>query len=190
MALGEDHTQGLSAGCYPPVDAVGSNDQAIGMIVDAVSHSRFWKDSAIFIIEDDAQNGQDHVDAHRTVGLVISPYVKRDTVDSTFYTTSSFVHTMEMILGLPTMTQYDSAATPMYNAFTTTPDFSRIARCKPHVNIDAKNDDKNPGALLSAKMDFSARDRVDPDVLNRLLWSALKPGLPMPAPVRSARLAP
>ncbi len=188
MSLGEDHTQGLEAGKYTPVAHVAANDQALGQIVEGVSHSRFWKDTAIFVIEDDAQNGPDHVDAHRTVGLVISPYVKRSAVDSTQYTTASMVRTMELILNLPPMTQYDEKATPMLNCFTPTADMTAYANIGPKVDLEAKNPSKGPGAVASAKLDLSAPDRADPDALNRILWHALKPGVKMPAPVRSARL--
>ena len=185
MSLGEDHTQGLLPGAYTPSAHVAANDQALGMIVDAVSHSKFWRETAIFVIEDDAQNGPDHVDAHRTIGLVVSPYVKRKSIDSTMYTTSSMVHTIELILGLPTMTQFDRAATPMYNSFTTAPDFSPIDCAQPEIDLMTRNADKGPGATASLRLDFSDYDRADPDELNRILWAALKPGLPMPAPVRS-----
>ena len=122
MSLGENHTDGLTAGRFTPTACVASNDLGLGMIIEAVTNSKFWPETAIFIIEDDAQNGPDHVDARRTVGLVYSPYVKRGGfVDSTMYTTVSYVRTMELILGLPPMTQYDALATPMYNVFTTTP---------------------------------------------------------------------
>ncbi len=188
MSLGEDHTQGLEAGKYTPVAHVAANDQALGQIVEGVSHSRFWKDTAIFVIEDDAQNGPDHVDAHRTVGLVISPYVKRSAVDSTQYTTASMVRTMELILNLPPMTQYDKNATPMLNCFTPAADMTAYANIGPKVDLEAKNPSKGPGAVASAKLDLSAPDRADPDALNRVLWHALKPGVKMPAPVRSARL--
>ena len=90
-----------AAGSYTPKATVGSNDVALGRVVEAISHSRFWAETAIFVIEDDAQNGPDHVDVHRTVGLVISPYTKQGFVDSTHYTTASMVRTMELILGLP-----------------------------------------------------------------------------------------
>ncbi len=186
--LPEDHTAGLKAGAFTPTAAVASNDQAIGQIVEGISRSRFWKDTAIFIIEDDAQNGPDHVDAHRTVGLVISPYVKRNTVDSTQYTTASMVRTMEMILGLPPMTQYDQHATPMLNCFTATPDLTAYAAIGPKVDLEAKNPAKGAGETASAKLDFSGPDRADPDALNAILWHALKPSVKMPAPVRSARL--
>ena len=186
--LPEDHTAGLKAGAFTPTACVASNDQAIGQIVEGISHSRFWKETAIFIIEDDAQNGPDHVDAHRTVGLVISPYVKRNAVDSTMYTTASMVRTMELILGLPPMTQYDQHATPMLNCFTATPDLTAYAMVGPKVDLEAKNPAKGDGETASAKLDFSGPDRADPDALNAILWNALKPGVTQPAPVRSARL--
>lgn len=189
MSLGEDHTSGLKPKAFTPTAAVASNDEALGEIVQAVSHSRFWKETAIFVIEDDAQNGPDHVDAHRTVGLVISPWVKRGVVDSTMYTTSSFVRTMELILGLPPMTQYDAAATPLYATFTTRPLFDAIDTQRTLVDLTARNPETGPGAVASMKLDFSEYDRADPDELNRILWAALRPGEPMPAPVRSARLS-
>ncbi len=186
--LPEDHTAGLKAGAFTPTACVASNDQAIGQIVEGISRSRFWKDTAIFVIEDDAQNGPDHVDAHRTVGLVISPYVKRNTVDSTLYTTASMVRTIEMILGLPPMTQYDQHATPMLPCFTAAADLTAYADIKPQVDLEAKNPFKGPGETASAKLDFSGPDRADPDALNTILWNALKPGITQPAPVRSVRL--
>ena len=188
MSLGENHTQGLSPGKYTPVAHVAANDQALGQIVEGVTHSRFWKDTAIFVIEDDAQNGPDHVDAHRTVGMVLSPYVKRGIVDSTQYTTASFVRTMELILGLPPMTQYDQKATPLLACFAAKPDLSAYACLAPRVDLEARNPATGPGAVASRKLDLSAPDRADPDALNAILWNALKPGVPLPAPVRSARL--
>ncbi len=185
--LPEDHTAGLKAGAYTPVAAVASNDQALGQIVEGISRSRFWKETAIFVIEDDAQNGPDHVDAHRTEGLVISPYVKRGAVDSTQYTTASMVRTMEMILKLPPMTQFDRGATPMLACFTAAPDLTAWANIGPRVDLEAKNPGKGAGATASAKLDFSGPDRADPDALNAILWHALRPGRPLPAPVRSAR---
>ncbi len=187
MSLPEDHTQGLSAGAFTPAANVGENDQALGQIVQAVSHSKFWNSTAIFVIEDDAQNGPDHVDAHRTVGLVISPYVRRGA-DHTMYTTASFVRTMELCLGLPPMTQFDKNATPLYNSFTPAPRLAAYSLLPPGVDLEARNPKTGPGATASARLDFSAPDRADPDALNAILWHALKPGCPMPAPVRSARL--
>ena len=189
MSLPEDHTEGLKADAFTPTAHVGENDQGLGKIVEAVSRSKFWPETAIFVIEDDAQNGPDHVDAHRTVGLVMSPYVRRGTVDSTMYSTASLVRTMELILGLPPMTQYDQNATPLYASFTPKPDLTPFDCLAPRVNLEARNPGKGDGAAASARLDFSDLDRADPDTLNAILWHALKPGQPMPAPVRSARLA-
>ena len=110
---------------------VADNDLALGRVVEAVSKSKFWKDTAIFVIEDDAQNGPDHVDAHRTVALVISPYTKRSYVDSTMYSTSSMLRTMELILGLKPMSQFDAAARPMYDVFQAKPDLTPYEHVEP-----------------------------------------------------------
>jgi YVTN family beta-propeller protein len=186
MSLPEDHTHGLGAGAFTPKATVGSNDLALGRLVEAISHSRFWAETAIFVIEDDAQNGPDHVDVHRTVGLVISPYTKPGFVDSSHYTTASMVSTMELILGLPTMTQYDRAATPMYRSFQSHANLWAFETRTPQTDLQAKNPETGPGAAASAKLDFSDVDRADPDALNKILWEALRPGEPMPAPVHSA----
>jgi YVTN family beta-propeller protein len=188
MSLGEDHTVGFLPGGFTPVATVASNDQALAKIVEGVSHSKFWPETAIFVIEDDAQNGPDHVDAHRTVGLVISPYLKRNFVDSTKYTTVSMVRTMELILGLPPMTQFDKLATPMYNAFATEPVLTAYQAIAPQVDLLAKNPSDGTLAERSARLDFSKPDLADPDELNAILWEGYRPGEPMPAPVRSAAL--
>ena len=121
MSLGEDHTTGTRPGTYTPRACVASNDLALGRIVEAISRSKYWPEIAIFVIEDDAQNGPDHVDAHRTVGLVISPYTKRKHLDSTQYSTVSMIRTIELILGLAPLSQFDAAARPMFASFTTGP---------------------------------------------------------------------
>ena len=191
MSLGENHTDGLRAGAFTPTACVASNDLALGRIVEAVSKSKFWPETAIFIIEDDAQNGPDHVDARRTVGLVISPYVKRGgEVDSTMYSTVSYVRTMEMILGLPPMTQYDHLATPLTNVFTTTPTLTAYTHLPARVDLMAKNPATGTGAQRSARLDWSDYDLVDFDELNDILWKSLKGDQPMPAPVRSALVGP
>lgn len=187
MSLGEDHTEGLKAGAYSPYAHVAANDLALGQIVQGISQSRFWRSTAIFVIEDDAQNGPDHVDCHRTVGLVLSPYARRGVVDSTFYTTASFVRTMQLILHMPPLTQYDHAATPLFAAFTDKPDFAPLLLAPPQVSLEMRNPATGPGAAASASLDLSAPDRANPDTLNAILWHALRPGLPLPAPVRSAR---
>ncbi|HUK90606.1 MAG TPA: bifunctional YncE family protein/alkaline phosphatase family protein, partial [Blastocatellia bacterium] len=189
MHLGEDHTEGLTPGRFTPAAHVAANDVALGRIVEGISRSRFWQDTAIFVIEDDAQNGPDHVDCHRTVGLVISPYVKQGVIDSTMYSTSSMIRTMELMLGLPPMTQYDRAATPMYNSFTTEPVLTAYACIPAKVDLLAKNAATGPLARESAKLDFSDYDRADPDTLNKILWTAFKGNEPMPAPVHGMRPA-
>jgi YVTN family beta-propeller protein len=186
MSLGENHTQGTRAGQYTPSACVGSNDLALAKIVAAASRSRFWPEMAIFVVEDDTQNGPDHIDAHRTVGFVISPYAKRGMVDSTFYTTASMIRTMELILGLPPLTQYDAAATPMFNAFGRRAILTPYAIRTPGVDLNARNPATAPGADESARMDFSEYDRAPEDALNRILWAAAKPGVPYPAPVHRA----
>src|SRR5204863_6008126 len=141
-----------------------------GKIVAAASRSKFWKEMAIFVIEDDTQNGPDHIDAHRTIGFVISPYAKRGVVDSTLYTTASFVRTIELILGLPPLTQYDAGATPMFNCFQKQTQNREFTLLTPEVNLNATNTLKSPYARLSRKMDFREYDRAPEDELNRILW--------------------
>jgi hypothetical protein len=189
MGLGEDHTQGTAPGQFTPQAAVASNDAAIGKIVEAVTKSKAWSSSAIFIIEDDAQNGPDHIDSHRTVGLVISPYIKRKTVDSTMYTTVSMLRTMELLLGLPPLTQHDAAATAMYNSFSNTPDLSGYTALPAKIDLMTRNTSSSYGAAIAARMDFRDYDRVDEQALNQILWHSIKGAdVPMPAPVRRAFL--
>lgn len=187
LRFGNDHTYGLRADKWTPTAMVADNDLALGMAVEAISRSRFWKETAIFVVEDDAQNGPDHVDAHRTVALVISPYTKRRHVDSTMYSTVGMLRTMELILGLPPMSQFDAAATPMYNSFQAKPDFTPY-QCRPaQVDLNARNPKGTPGARSSAKLDFSKEDAADDLVLNRLVWQSVKgPDSVMPPPVRAS----
>jgi YVTN family beta-propeller protein len=190
MSLGEDHTTGLVPGFPTPWAAVASNDLALGRIVEGVSHSRFWSSTAIFVIEDDAQAGPDHVDAHRTPGLVISPYVRRHSVDHTLYTTASFIRTMELALGLPPMTQYDAGATPLFRSFTDKAVRTPYTVIPPRTDLAALNPKKGEAAKISLGLDFSGYDRCPPDILNRLLWHAIKGAKsPYPAPMTGARLA-
>jgi YVTN family beta-propeller protein len=185
MSLGEDHTQGTQPGAPTPVAAVANNDWAVGQIVERLSKSKYWSETAIFIIEDDAQDGPDHVDARRTVGLVVSPYSKKKGVDSTLYTTSSMIRTMELLLGLPPMTQYDAAATPMYAAFTNPGDLTPYTLMPPEVDVNAKNTLRAWGARESMQMDFSAYDRTPMFALNEIVWKSVKgPKSEMPLPVR------
>jgi hypothetical protein len=170
---------------YSPAAMVADNDLALGQLVETVSHSRFWKDTAILVVEDDAQDGPDHVDAHRTVALAISPYIKRHFVDHTQYTQVSLVRTIELILGLPILTQYDEVATTLENTFTREPNFNPYTAIVPQVDMEARNPKDGSGAIASLQLDFSDVDRADPDKLNAILWHALRPGEPVPAPVHS-----
>ncbi len=191
MGLGEDHTSGTAPGAFTPQASVASNDVAIGRIVEAVTKSKAWSSSAIFIIEDDAQNGPDHIDSHRTVGLVASPYIKRKTVDSTMYTTVSMLRTMELLLGLPPLTQHDAAATAMYNSFSNTADLSGYTALPAKIDLMTRNTSSSYGSAIAAKMDFSDYDRADEQTLNQILWHSIKGAdVPMPAPVRRALLFP
>jgi YVTN family beta-propeller protein len=186
MSLGENHTQGTRPGAPTPEACVGNNDLALGQLVEAASHSRFWNEMAIFVIEDDTQNGPDHVDAHRTAGLVISPYCKRHFVDSTLYTTASLVRTMELILGMPPLTQFDAGATPMFNAFQKSATTVQFATLPAQVDLNAHNTTKSPYAMESSRMNFSDWDLAPEDELNRILWYAARPNEPYPTPIHRA----
>jgi hypothetical protein len=187
MSLGEDHTVGTTLGLPTPRACVASNDLALGRLIDRVSHGKLWKETAIFVIEDDAQNGPDHVDAHRTVGLVISPYTKRHFLDSTQYSTVSMVRTIELILGLPPLSQYDAAARPMYNSLTDKAELSPYSHEKAQIDLDELNTKDSYGVHRSNKMDFSEYDLVDDFELNEILWRSVKGvDAPLPATVRRA----
>jgi YVTN family beta-propeller protein len=191
LRLPNDHTAGTKPGSPTVLACLGDNDLALGQVVEGLSKSRFWKEMAIFVVEDDAQNGSDHVDAHRTVALVISPFVKRRTVDSTMYSTSSMLRTMELILGLEPMSQFDAAARPMFASFTTRPDDAPFIHLPARVDINAKNPHGAPMAELSQKLDLEIEDRADDLLFNEIIWKAVR-GMssPMPPPVRSAFVMP
>jgi hypothetical protein len=139
MTLGNDHTAGIAAGQRSPYSCIADNDQAFGIMVEAVTRSKFWKQTAIFVMWNDSQDGVDHVDSHRSPAYVISPYIRRKSVDSTFYNTASMLRTMELILGLRPMTVYDAAARPMDGIFQANPDLSGYAHEPPLVPLDDKN---------------------------------------------------
>ena len=181
MSLGEDHTAGTTPGEYTPEACVASNDQAIGKIIAAMSRSKFWKSTAIFFVEDDAQNGPDHVDAHRTYGMVVSPYVKRHFVDHTMYSQVSMVRTIELLLGLPPLTQYDAAAIPMFNTFGRSARLTQYDVAPAQTDLKAKNTAKSPGAKQSLTMDFREYDKAPADQLNQILWAESK-GINVPYP--------
>ena len=181
MLLPMDHTSGTSPGFPTPRAMVADNDLALGRIVDAISHSRYWKDSVIFITEDDSQNGLDHVDGHRTVGMAIGPYVRRKAVDSTLYTTISMFRTIEQILGLPPLNQYDLGAEPMFSIFTMKPDFGAYTALPNQVPLDQMNPGltavrglQRQDALASLRMDFSEPDAAPEQLLNGIIWRSVK----------------
>jgi DNA-binding beta-propeller fold protein YncE len=187
IRLPGDHTSGATRDKRTPRAYVADNDLALGRIVDAVTHSKFWPHSAIFVVEDDAQNGADHVDAHRTVAFVISPYVKRDFVDSTMYSTSSMLRTIELILGLQPMSQFDAAATPMVNSFQDTPNLHPYTTLPARVDLEEKNVKVSWGERESRKMDFSKEDAADDLLLNEVIWRAVRgDDSRMPPPTRAA----
>jgi YVTN family beta-propeller protein len=187
MRLPNDHTHGTAIGKPTPTAMVAENDLALGRFVEAVSQSKFWPETAIFVIEDDAQNGSDHVDAHRTEALVISPYTKRHAVDSTLYSTTSMLRTMELILGLKPLTQFDAAATPMYNAFQARADTTPYKHRPAEVDLAAKNLLNALGSEESSHLDFSREDAADEMTLNRVIWQSVRgAGSQMPPPVHAA----
>jgi hypothetical protein len=181
--LGNDHTSATSPGKIAPLSAMADNDYAFGMIVEAVSKSRFWGSTAIFVLEDDAQNGPDHVDSHRSPVFVISPYMKRHTVDGTMYNTTSVLRTIEFLLGLRPMTHFDAAARAMTAAFQQTADTTPYTAEKPRIPLDTRNPPAAAG-MRAPKLDLDDADRNDDDEMNNLLWLAIRKTTP-PPPVRS-----
>jgi YVTN family beta-propeller protein len=191
MLLPNDHTSGTRPGLPTPRAAVADNDLALGQIVEAISQSKFWEETCIFVTEDDPQAGLDHVDGHRTVGLVISPYTKRGEVISTYYSQINMVRTMENILGIPPMNQFDLAAEPMGDCFTDTPDLTPYKALPSNIPIEELNpplESLTGEALHWAKMsmqqDLDDVDRIDEDTFNRVIWHYIK-GYNVPYPVLS-----
>ena len=187
LRLPNDHTAGTTPGMPTPKASVADNDLAVGRAVEAIAHSPYWDDTAFFILEDDAQNGADHVDAHRSVVLVVSKYSPRQAqplVDSTFYTTVSVLRTMEELLGLPPMNNNDAFAPPMAPLFTGAgdqPPFEADYRNRDNGLLYQANGPKAPGAQASSRMDFTHEDRADPRVLNVILWRDAMGNKPLPA---------
>jgi hypothetical protein len=193
MLLPNDHTSGTRPGMPTPRAAVADNDLAFGQIVDAVSHSKFWPETAIFVVQDDPQAGLDHVDGRRTVALCISPYTKRGEVISINYNQSSMLRTMELILGLPPMNQLDMAATPMDACFMETPDFTPYTHLPNNIPLDEMNPEKTAlsgkqlhYAELSLEQPLDDIDMADEDTLNRIIWHSVK-GYDTPYPVLARR---
>ncbi|HSN07469.1 MAG TPA: alkaline phosphatase family protein, partial [Hanamia sp.] len=183
----DDHTSGMRKGAYSPLAAVADNDQAVGRFIEHISHSPIWKECAIFILEDDAQNGPDHVDAHRSPAFVISPYIKRHYVDHTMYSTSGLLRTIELILGLPPMSQYDAAAMPFFRSFTTTPDLTPYTTKPANIDVNERNTAMNKLAIESAKFNLAVEDAAPDIPFNEIIWKAVKGEKSvMPAPRHSA----
>ncbi|MCD6202565.1 MAG: hypothetical protein J7K46_12230 [Bacteroidales bacterium] len=188
LLLPNDHTSGTRPGMPAPGAAVADNDLALGRIVEAISHSKFWKTTCVFVTEDDPQAGLDHVDSHRTIGFVISPYSKRGKVISDYYTQISMFRTIENILGIPPLNRFDRTAEPMTGCFTDKPDFSPYTAIPNNIPLDKINPslkDLSGDALFwarkSMEQDLDDVDRIDEDTFNRILWHAMK-GYDVPYP--------
>jgi hypothetical protein len=182
ICLPNDHTSGTAVGAPTPAACIADNDLAFGRIVEGLSRSRFWPRMAIFSIEDDPQAGWDHVSGFRTTAYIASPFCRRGAVVSTPYNTTSILRTIEQILGIPPMNQFDAAAEPLADCFTDTPDLTPYAALPVDVPLDQMNPDPKAindpllkaGALASAAMNFTEIDKAPEDALNRILWHAMK----------------
>ena len=191
LRLINDHTEGLRKGKPTPFAHVADNDHAVGMFIEHLSKSRIWKESVVFILEDDAQDGPDHVDAHRSTAYVAGGFVKRNFVDHTMYTTSSMLRTIELILGLEPMSQYDAAAEPMWRCFTSTPTLTPFITRALQVDINEKNKVENVWQRISEKLDFSKEDRAPDRLFTEVIWKAVKgEHAIVPAPRRAAFFQP
>jgi YVTN family beta-propeller protein len=181
IRMGNDHTEGLSLRKPTPIAHVADNDLAVGLLVDYLSHSPVWKESLIIIVEDDAQNGPDHVDAHRSTAYLAGGYVKKGFVDHTAYTTTSLLRTMELILGLPPMSQYDASAIPVWRSMNNTPDHAPFNVRPSQVDFNLKNLAENKWQQKSEQFDFTKEDRVNDAEFNEVIWKAVK-GVNSPCP--------
>jgi DNA-binding beta-propeller fold protein YncE len=187
MVLPNDHTWGTAPGKLTPYASMADNDAALGKIVEHLSQSKLWPNLAIFVLEDDAQNGPDHLDSHRSPAYVISPYTQRNAVDSTFYNTTSMIRTIGLLLNLPPLTQYDATAAPMVKVFQAKPDLTPYKALPAEVSLTSLNPARGPLAKRGANLDLSAPDRIDDAEMNAILWQALKQ-TPPPPPTRAAYL--
>ncbi|MBL4676024.1 MAG: bifunctional YncE family protein/alkaline phosphatase family protein [Mucilaginibacter sp.] len=182
-----DHTEGTKPGRPTPYAHVADNDLAVGRLVEHISKSPIWENSVIFILEDDAQNGPDHIDAHRSPAYIAGPFVKRGYVDHTMYSTSSMLRTMELILGLSPMTQYDASATPMWRCFTPDADKKQFKSLPSNINLNELNPKDTRLGALAKGLDFSGVDKVPDEIMNTMLWKAIRgENAIVPSPVRAA----
>jgi YVTN family beta-propeller protein len=187
IRISNDHTSGQEKGAISPIAAVADNDQGVGLMIDHLSKSSIWSQSVVFVLEDDAQDGPDHVDAHRSTIYLAGPYVKHNAVIHDMYSTSGVLRTIELILHLPPMSQYDAAALPMYNCFSNTPDLTPYNVKPPQVDLRQRNIADNLSSKRSALFDLAKEDKVPDRDLNEVIWKYVKgENAVMPAPKRSA----
>jgi hypothetical protein len=184
VRLPNDHTNGALHGKPTPRAFMADNDLALGRIVEAISHSPFWRDTAIVVVEDDAQDGPDHVDSHRSVLLMISAW-NRGGVVHRFVNTTDVLATMEEILGLDSLSQFDHYGRPMRGIFAAEPDMRPYDAVKPSIDMNERNPE-SPQSKQSAMLDFSRADAVDDETLNLILWQTIKGDVPYPGPTRAA----
>ncbi|MEY3854667.1 MAG: hypothetical protein RIS68_681 [Bacteroidota bacterium] len=191
LRMGNDHTEGLRIGRPTPYAHVADNDYAVGLLIETLSKSPIWNETAVFILEDDAQNGADHVDAHRSTAYVAGGFVKRNYVDHTPYSTSSMLRTMELILGLNPMSQYDAAAMPMWRCFDNEAKPFDFKAIKPNVDLQARNVVRNEWQRRSELFNFDKEDANNDVAFNLVLWHGLKGNaIPFPGPTRAAFIFP
>ncbi len=184
MRMGNDHTSGTAAGKIAPLSAAADNDYAVGLLIEGLSKSPFWNSTAVFILEDDAQNGADHVDSHRSPAYIVSPWVKRHAVDANMYNTTSMLRTIELLLGMRPMTHFDAGSRVMSAAFGNQPDAAPYAAEKPRTPLDARNSAATPAAKRAENLRLDEADENDDDEMNDMLWRAIRKDAP-PPPVRS-----
>ena len=190
LRLGNDHTEGLRLGRPTPYAHVADNDLAVGILIETLAKSPIWNECAVFILEDDAQNGADHVDAHRSTAYVAGGFVKRNFVDSTPYSTSSMLRTMELILGLNPLTQYDAAAMPMWRSFDSVAKPSNFKITLPNLDLNTRNVVRNEWQRRSEMFSFEKEDTNNDVAFNLVLWHGLKGNIPFPGPRRAAFIFP
>lgn len=190
VRLGNDHTEGLKLGRPTPYAHVADNDYAVGLFIEALSKSPIWNETAVFIVEDDAQNGSDHVDAHRSPAYLAGGFVKRNMVDHTAYTTAGILRTIELILGIPPMTQYDAAALPLWRCFDNKALPFNFTAIKPMIDMHELNTARNDWQKRSEQFNFVVEDSNNDFEFNKVLWHGLKGNVPYPAPRRAAFIIP
>jgi len=187
IRISNDHTSGQHKGAISPIAAVGDNDLALGMLLEHLSKTPIWKESVVFVLEDDAQNGPDHIDAHRSPAFVAGGYVKRGAVVHEMYSTSGVLRTIELILGLPPMSQYDAAAKPLYECFSNKPNLTPYAAKPAQVDLEQRNIADNESSHRSQFFNLAKEDKAPDLDLNEVIWKSVKgESSVMPAPKRSA----